>query len=248
MYLKQYFIKTGKDILVRFPKKIGRTFEYLGEFKKFKSLSDGRFSILMKDAYPCLTDKIKTTPFDQHYTYHPAWAARKLKEISPAEHVDISSILSFSTIVSAFIPTRFYDYRPALVNLSNFVADAQDLTALTFDDNSIDSISCMHTVEHIGLGRYGDALDPKGDLKAIEELKRVTKQGGSVLFVTPVGRPRIEFNGHRIYSYEQIIEYFQPLQLNEFALIPDEGGLIENADPALVKKQYYGCGCFWFKK
>jgi len=248
MYLKQYFIKTGKDILVRFPKKIGRIFEYLGELKKFKSLSDGRFSVFLKDVYPCLTDKIKTTPFDQHYTYHPAWAARKLKEISPREHVDISSILSFSTIVSAFIPTRFYDYRPALLQLSNYSSDAQDLTGLTFPDNSIESLSCMHTVEHIGLGRYGDTLDPKGDLKAIQELKRVTSFGGHILFVTPVGRPRIEFNGHRIYSYEQIIEYFQPLQLREFSLIPDKGGLIENAAPTLVREQNYGCGCFWFKK
>lgn len=234
--------------MVRFPKKIFRSVEFLGEMKKFRSQSDGRFTIEYKDVYPCLTDKLKTTPFDQHYTYHPAWAARKLKQIAPQEHVDISSILSFSTIVSAFIPTRFYDYRPAMLQLSNLESDAQDLKSLTFADNSIESLSCMHTVEHIGLGRYGDELDPKGDLKAINELKRVLKFGGSILFVTPVGRPRIEFNGHRIYSFEQIASYFQPLTLVEFSLIPDKGGLIENANPALVKQQEYGCGCFWFKK
>lgn len=239
---------TGKDILVRFPKKIMRSFEYIAEFRKFKAQSDGRFTVFAKDAYPCLTDKIKTTPFDQHYTYHPAWAARKLKEISPQEHVDISSILSFCTIVSAFLPVRFYDYRPAKLHLSNLSSGAQDLKQLTFPDESIESLSCMHTVEHIGLGRYGDELDPQGDIKAIGELKRVLKQGGNLLFVTPVGKPRIEFNGHRIYSFEQVIDYFLPLQLKEFSMIPDEGGLIENADPLLVAKQDYGCGCFWFKK
>jgi hypothetical protein len=106
----------------------------------------------------------------------------------------------------------------------------------------------MHTIEHIGLGRYGDELDAYGDIKAINELKRVLKPGGDLLFVTPVGKPKIEFNGHRIYSFEQIMEYFSPLTLTNFSMVPDKGGLIENADPALVSQQSYGCGCFWFKK
>jgi hypothetical protein len=248
MYLKDYIIKTGKGILIRFPKKLARSVEYMGEFRKFKAISDGRFSINLSDAYPCLTDKIKTTPFDQHYTYHPAWAARKLQQIAPKEHVDISSILSFSTVISAFISTRFYDYRPAQIQLSNFTSGSQDLKQLTFEDDSIESLSCMHTIEHIGLGRYGDELDVQGDLKSIKELKRVLQPGGSLLFVTPVGRPKIEFNGHRIYSFEQVVQYFSPLFLQEFSLITDSGGFIENADPASVKKQKYGCGCFWFKK
>lgn len=248
MYLKHYIIKTGKDILVRFPQKIARSFEYLGEFRKFKALSDGRFTIYAKDAYPCLTDKIKTTPFDHHYTYHPAWAARKIKEINPPEHVDISSILSFCTIVSAFVPVRFYDYRPAELQLSDLFSGSADLKQLSFPDGSIESLSCMHTVEHIGLGRYGDELDPQGDLKAISELKRVLKPGGHLLFVTPVGRPKIEFNGQRIYSFEQIVSYFAPFSLQEFSLVPDKGGFIEKANPSLVAEQAYGCGCFWFKK
>jgi hypothetical protein len=106
----------------------------------------------------------------------------------------------------------------------------------------------MHTVEHIGLGRYGDALDPAGDIKAVNELQRITASNGDILFVTPVGRQRIEFNGHRIYSYELVLEMFKDCHLHEFALIPDAGGLIENADPAIVKEQQYACGCFWFKK
>ncbi len=52
----------------------------------------------------------------------------------------------------------------------------------------------------------------------------------------------------KFYSYQQIINNFAPLQLVEFALIPDKGGLIENAAPGLVAQQQYGCGCFWFKK
>jgi SAM-dependent methyltransferase len=106
----------------------------------------------------------------------------------------------------------------------------------------------MHTIEHVGLGRYGDPLDPEGDLKAISELKRVLKPGGDLLFVTPVGKPTIAFNAHRIYSYEQVRDFFSPLELKEFSLVPDSGGLLVNADPALVAAQAYGCGCFWFRK
>ena len=39
----------------------------------------------------------------------------------------------------------------------------------------------MHVVEHIGLGRYGDQVDPDGDLMAMKELERVTAKLGKLL-------------------------------------------------------------------
>jgi SAM-dependent methyltransferase len=248
MYLKNYSIQIAKDILIRFPKKIIRFFQYLSELSRFKKSNDGRLSVHTKDIYPCLKDKIVNTPFDSHYTYHPAWAARIIARTKPELHVDISSILSFSTIVSAFVPVKFYDYRPADLQLSSLESGFADLKKLPFENNSISSLSCMHTIEHVGLGRYGDEIDPAGDIRAINELKRVLKPDGNLLFVTPVGKPRIEFNAHRIYSFQQVVEYFSPLRLKEFSLIPDAGGLVINADPNMVKDQQYACGCFWFKK
>ena len=156
MYLKHYFIQLGKDIFIRFPKKIARFFGFLGEWNRFKSKNDKRFTVKTSDLYPCLKDKITTTPFDHHYTYHPAWAARILAQTKPAYHVDISSILHFSTVVSAFIPIKFYDYRPADLKLKNLESGFADLKKLSFADNTVPSLSCMHTIEHIGLGRYGD--------------------------------------------------------------------------------------------
>ncbi len=248
MYLKSHFIQLGKNILIRFPKKVFAFFSFIAEFGKFKRMADNRFSVKMSNIYPCLSDSVSTTPFDQHYIYHPAWAARVLAETKPEKHIDISSILSFSATVSAFIPMEFYDYRPAELQLNNFKSGAVDLCKMPFETESISSLSCMHTVEHIGLGRYGDAIDPTGDLKAIAELQRVTKPGGQILFVTPVGKSRIEFNAHRVYSYQQIIESFGNCEIKEFSLIPDQGGLIVNADKNLVQVQHYGCGCFWFIK
>ncbi|MBP2677390.1 MAG: hypothetical protein H6Q82_455, partial [Deltaproteobacteria bacterium] len=126
-----------------------------------------------------------------------------------------------------------------------------DLLALPFEDCSIPSLSCMHVVEHVGLGRYGDPLDPDGDLKAIAELKRVLSVGGTLLFVVPVGKPKIMFNAHRIYSFEQVVDSFREFTLEECALVPDnprDGGLIVNPGKRMVEAQSYGCGCFRFTR
>lgn len=227
---------------------------YILDFLKFKSKSDGktkRFKIGFLNGFYFLFDKTISTPFDRHYVYHTAWAARVVKKINPEFHIDISSSLFFSSIVSAFVPVRFYDFRPANLNLSNLSSQKGDLLALPFEDGSVNSISCMHTVEHIGLGRYGDTLDYDGDLKAIDELKRVMKKDGNLIFVVPIGIPVLRFNGVRIYSYEQIIEYFKDMELIEFSLIheyEEDGGITINASKELAAKEEYGCGCFWFKK
>jgi SAM-dependent methyltransferase len=210
-----------------------------------------RFTLLKRDWFFCLCDTTSDTPFDPHYTYHPAWAARVVARVMPKKHIDIASTLKFCTLVSAFVPVEFYDYRPANLKLSNLVSKFGDLHALPFTDNSVESLSCMHTIEHVGLGRYGDPIDYDGDIKAAKELARVLAPNGSLIFVTPVGAPRIEFNAHRIYSYEQVLALFPDLVCVEFSLVPDEyhdTGIIEHADPALVAKQRYACGCFVFVK
>jgi SAM-dependent methyltransferase len=223
-------------------------------FARFKTAwqkSPRRLSLAWANRYPCLGDDTLTTPFDRHYVYHTAWAARVLAERRPAVHVDISSDVRFCTLVSAFVPVEFYDFRPADLQLDGLKSGSADLTALPFPTDSVRSLSCMHVVEHIGLGRYGDPLDPEGDLKSIAELKRVVAKGGQLLFVVPVGKPRIMFNAHRIYSFDEIIDYFDGMTLREFALIPDdpdEGALIRHASRQMANRQEYGCGCFAFVK
>lgn len=222
--------------------------KFFSDLSIFRSLSKERFSITDEDIKACLNDATATTGFDAHYVYHPAWASRIVKQINPSKHIDISSTLHFCAQLSAFIPVDFYDYRPAPVTLSNLNSMSGDLTALPFTDSSIESISCMHTIEHIGLGRYGDPIDPDGDLKAIKELKRVVAHNGSLLLVVPLGKPRIQFNAHRIYSFEMIEQLFPEFELRNFSLVTDSNDFIWEANTSLVSKQKYGCGCFWFVK
>jgi len=221
-------------------------FDYL----KFSKLKDRRFLFNLKHIYPCIKDKTIKTGFDRHYVYHTSWAARKLKETNPELHTDISSSLYFSGIVSAFVPVKFYDYRPADIRLNNLESLSADLLKLPFEDNSIKSLSCMHVVEHIGLGRYGEKINPNADLEAIDELKRVLAIGGHLLFIVPMGKTeKIEFNAHRIYTLSQIKEYFNDLELKEFSLIPEKSGsIIYNATERDLVNESYACGCFHFIK
>jgi len=197
-----------------------------------------------------LNDKTSTTPFDAHYLYHTSWAARQLRFINPKEHVDISSSLYFVGLASAIVPITHYDYRPPEFEIDGVTCKAGDLMALPFADDSVESLSCMHVIEHIGLGRYGDPLDPCGDQKAAAELQRVLAPGGHFLFVTPVGRPRVCFNAHRIYSFEMVIKLFPGLKLEEWALVKDDpsAGLVPKPTPDVIDAQSYGCGCFRFSK
>ncbi len=223
-----------------------------GDYRAFESQDvNKRFAYSWKTLFPQVLDKTFGTGFDRHYVYHTAWAARKVKEYQPDKHVDISSSLYFAGIVSAFIPVEFYDYRPATLRLSDLTTGHADLTNLHFASDSIPSLSCMHVVEHIGLGRYGDPIDPEGDIKACRELSRVLAPNGRLLFVVPIGGAAlIEFNAHRIYTYELVQALFPTLQLAEFSYIPEHGpdGIKENADPATLKTEHYACGLFIFTK
>lgn len=223
----------------------------LRDFRAFKAQDSGkRFRLSFKELYPQPFDRTIQTGFDRHYVYHTSWAARVLAETKPEKHIDISSSLYFGGIVSAFLPVEFYDYRPADLSLSGFSSNEGDLMRLPFPDDSVRSLSCMHTVEHVGLGRYGDPLDPEGDVKAAKELARALAPDGSLLFVVPMGKDaKIEFNAHRIYSYESVLALFPELTVKEFAFIPEhEGPVVRHADPALLANESYACGCFHFTK
>ena len=230
-------------------------FKYLRFIKhyfQFKKLNDGRFSISRNHTKIEINDWGNDHGFDSHYVYHTAWAARILYIEKPKKHIDISSDVRFSSLISTFVKTEYFDIRKLKIGLSNLNTGVADLVNLPFKSESISSLSCMHVVEHCGLGKYGDVVDPLADLKAINELIRVLKHDGKLYFVVPLAsKPRINFNAHRVYSHGQIIEYFSKLQLIEFTLIPDTskyGSLVTNPSKFILDKQNYACGCFLFKK
>ena len=224
-------------------------FRYIREYYLVRALILKSNPEITVKKYPILTDYHEFHEIDFHYTYHPAWALRKVVEISPKLHIDLASKLDFSLAVSAFVPVEYHDFREVNLQISNFKSVSTDLQNLPFKNNSIESLSCMHVIEHIGLGRYGDPINLHGDIIAMNELIRVLAIDGHLLFVTPISDVnRIEFNAHRVYSYKYIMEIFKTLTLLEFSLITDNGDFIENCEPFKADAQNYGCGCFLFKK
>lgn len=214
--------------------------------------ADNRFPEIKE--IPALTDESLVPHHEWSYVLHTAWAARVLSETKPKLHVDVSSYIYFATILSAFIPIKYMEFRSVHIPLSNIETESIDLETVlpTRYHNSCDSLSCMHSLEHIGLGRYGDIINPRGDHAAADNLYRMLKAGGDLLIVVPVGKPRLEFNSSRTYSYDQVIGMFFALKLVEFSLIPDTyretSALIRHAPPSMVQDQIDGTGCFWFKK
>src|SRR4051794_15000052 len=113
-------IKSAKNFLSKQFHNRKRKQNFEEQLKTFTAMGgDKRFSLKEEDQWQCLDDATSQTGFDHHYIYHPAWAARIVKQINPKTHTDISSALSFCSIVSAFVPVEFYDYRPAPLTLSN---------------------------------------------------------------------------------------------------------------------------------
>jgi len=103
-------------------------------------------------------------------------------------------------------------------------------------------------MEHVGLGRYGDKIDPNGCFQGMEELARILAPGGRLYFSVPIGRERTEFNAHRIFDPESVLECFSSLTLLHFAAINDLGELVDPANWRDYRTANLACGLFVFSK
>ncbi len=220
---------------------------YVADWRKYAQLP-GAEIMKLSNAFPQLHDRTTKHSIDAHYFYTNAWAMRRIVANKPIEHVDVGSHISVASLLSAFVPVTFVDYRPLEACLPGLTCIGGDILSMPFMDGSIGSLSCLHVAEHIGLGRYGDPLDPKGSEKAAQEMARVLAPGGDLFFVVPVGKPRLCFNAHRIHSPETIRDYFAELELVEFSGVDDNGRFVEHASLTTFKRSIYACGMFWFHK
>jgi SAM-dependent methyltransferase len=188
------------------------------------------------------------TPFDAHYFYQAAWLGRRLEESRPKDHVDIGSSVIVIGVLSAIVRTIFVDFRPLTAKLTNLCSIAADILFLPFESDSVRSVSCLHVIEHIGLGRYGDQIDPEGSIKAARELERILKPGGRLYLSVPVGRERVCFNAHRVFSPTKIKELFCSLSLTEFSWVDDQDRFKKQQELESANGFNYGCGMFAFEK
>ena len=188
---------------------------FFQQFTNFKKMGINQ-NFIKLEYFPCLSDNLDHTPLDPTYFFQDSWAAKKIYEIKPKHHYDVGSSAKTIGILSQFVPITMIDIRPIELELENLYFQKGSILELPFKDNSLESISSLCVVEHIGLGRYGDPLDPFGSEKAIEELKRVLKVEGVILFSVPVDdENKIYFNAHRAFTRDYILELFRGFELLE---------------------------------
>jgi len=215
------------------------------EFKK----QGGRVDV----AYPILTDyRDWAGTMKGHYFHQDLYVAQAINQAKPSKHVDVgSSISGFVSHVASFMPIEILDIRPIPSLSKNISFTQQDvMQGLTV---KTPSLSCLHTIEHFGLGRYGDPIDPLGHLKGFKNLVDAVEPGGTFYISFPIGnKERVEFNAHRVFNPKSILSWpgSESLTLVDFAFVDDSGDLHDSSsiEGALEKNLSYGCGIYTFKK
>jgi hypothetical protein len=190
------------------------------------------------------------------YFYQDLLVARRIYERRPERHIDVGSrIDGFVAHVAVFRRIEVLDIRPLTTRDPNILFRRCDLLALPPDlHEACDSLSCLHALEHFGLGRYGDTVDLHGHIKGFENLCAMLKPGGILYLSLPIGPERIDFNAHRVFDIRTVAGWAsERMVLTGFSYVNDAGDLNEDvplSESALATNLgvNYGCGIFEFRK
>jgi hypothetical protein len=185
--------------------------------------------------YPCLGDRYEAGgSAGGHYFHQDLYVAQLIHRNTPERHVDVASrVDGFVAHVAAFMPVEVMDIRPVRTSARNIAFRQMDLMAKPFTLNGYTaSLSCLHALEHFGLGRYGDDVDYYGHMAAWENLTSMVTTGGRLYFSVPIGPQRIEFDGHRVFSIPYLMEMMilPSFEVASFAYVDDAGEMNFDAD------------------
>ena len=239
------------------PKQLSQNAWYVRDFNTFKRLSGVQSEFPIADNYPCLNDKFDDSGVaNGAYFHQDLFVAKQIYTHKPTKHVDIGSrIDGFIAHVAVFRPIEIFDIRKLDSKVENISFIRADLMSDNFNYiDYCDSISCLHALEHFGLGRYGDDIDPNGHLKGFQKITQMLKKAGMFYFSVPMGIQRIEFNAHRIFSLSYLYKWVtKDFNIISFSFVDDNGDLNENiqlSDEVIDSSCgcNHGCGIFVLQK
>ncbi len=201
----------------------------------------------------CAMDRLGQAGTVTQSFWEDLWAARHIYEKKPAMHYDIGSrIDSFISHLLTFgQKVTLIDVRPLGYDIGvDFIqADAANLDGI--EDGTIESLSALCSLEHIGLGRYGDKIDPEGCFKCFDSIQKKMMAGGDIYISVPIGREHVEFNAHRVFRAETIKNAFDKCKLVEFS-ITDGNRIYTDVDlhkyDAEPDRGWKICGFFHFQR
>ena len=191
-----------------------------------------------------------------HYFHQDYLVARRIFIASPHRHIDVGSrIDGFIAHLGVFREVEVLDIRKLDNCIPRMTFLQCDLTRLPEGLlNACDSLSCLHALEHFGLGRYGDPIEYYGHTKAFVNMTRILKVGGTMYFSVPIGPQRIEFNAHRVFSLRFLLDLIvDSFEIIMFSYVDDNGQLHEDCplSDESIQNSFgctYGCGIFELKK
>ncbi|GAB6012910.1 DUF268 domain-containing protein [Viscerimonas tarda] len=208
--------------------------------------------------FPCLSDRYEEGGSTSgHYFHQDLFVAQEIAKANPVCHADVGSrIDGFVAHVAAYREIEIFDIREitssGIPNMKFVQADCMSSDFKWAD--YCDSVSSLHAIEHFGLGRYGDPLDPDGHIKGLNNMYKMLKTGGIFYFSSPIGTQRIEFNGHRVFGIKYLLDYFNgKYQLESFSYVDDKGDFHRKVqlDETMINENCgckFGCGIFVLRK
>lgn len=242
-FLRQLGIDPIRSIrgLSGFPQFLKGLFLYLFQngFKKFQ----------LSPALLDFSDKAGVT--DGHYFWQDLIVAQWIFNEKPNAHLDVGSRLDgFVAHLLTFMEVEVLDIRPSPRVIPNLRVNMGDATSsISVTQKHYDSVSSLHSIEHFGLGRYGDAIDINGHIKGLRNIANKVSSGGMLYVSLPIGKPTTEFNSQRILHPLWPFEILNDFELLEFVLIPWTGNPVYGLNAEDVDLQVVGqAGLYRFKK
>ena len=224
---------------------------YFSERKRFNELFKDKS--WRQERCPALLDRDMPSASLGEYFWQDMFVAKRIISDNPRFHIDVGSrIDGFVAHLACVRPVSVFDIRPLEAIIDNVEFVQWDITNPNQKYRNVaDCVSCLHTLEHIGLGRYGDKLDPDGWRKGLASLASLMSTSGQMWLSVPIGIQRVEFNAHRIFSPSTIIEYAKDLglSLSGFWYLSDKGmteSIDLECDLNRLSSKRYGLGVFLF--
>lgn len=226
--------------------------KYFEDWLSFRRQYKGRLNFL-----PCLHDRYEEGGSTKdEYFLQDLHVARQIHLANPEKHIDIGSrIDGFVAHVASFREIEVFDIRPVNSSIPGIIFRQADLMNLsTSMHGCCDSLSCLHALEHFGLGRYGDPLDPSGYASGLANMAKALRPAGFYYLSVPVGQPCVEFNAHRIFDPVELVRLAAAngLLLARFAWVGSTQTLTESLNPERdmdkLSRLDYTLGIFTFIK
>ena len=214
---------------------------FIADYKKMKAQLKNNPDFKKFTLYTITSDKSDSGGSAKgHYFHQDLLVAQKIFKDNPVKHVDVGSrIDGFVAHVAAFREIEVFDIRPIESNVQNmrFIqCDFMNVDASL--KNYADSLSCLHVIEHFGLGRYGDPIDVDGHIKGLAGIYEVLKPGGKFYLSTPIGEQRMEFNGQRVFDVSYLLNLFKDkFVIDNFSFVDDAGDLHKNVNLSIEQVQ-----------